>query len=93
MAFVRQGPSSRVVGVMPAEGRNADVRIRYTGGVTFRVDGGGRRRKTEFGRVIQVSDPGGRTHELVLRAFDAPSHDWRRDDDEEVPPTPGQRRS
>jgi hypothetical protein len=92
MDFIRLGPSNRVAGVMPAEGRSADVRIRYTGGVTFRVDGGGRRRKTEFGRVVQVSDPDGRTHELVLRAYDAPPQDWRSDSEEGSPPKPEQRR-
>jgi hypothetical protein len=72
MAFVRRGPSNRVAGVVPAEGRDADVRIRYAGGVSFRVDAAGRRHKTEFGRLVQVQDPDGRTHELVLRAYDEP---------------------
>ena len=72
MAFVRRGPSNRVAGVVPAEGRDADVRIRYAGGVSFQVDAGGRRHKTEFGRLVQVQDPDGRTHELVLRAYDEP---------------------
>ncbi len=92
MAFVKRGPSGRVSGVMPAEGRSADVRIRYTGGQTFQVDGGGRRRKTEFGRVVQVSDPDGRTHELVLRAFDQPPQDRRRAADDTVPPERDRRR-
>ncbi len=92
MAFVRRGPSNRVMGVMPAEGRNADVRIRYTGGVTFQVDGGGRRRKTEFGRVVQVTDPDGRTHELVLRAFDQPPQDRRQRASDEIPPEADRRR-
>jgi hypothetical protein len=72
MAFVRRGPSNRVAGVVPAEGRAADVRIRFAGGVTFEVQDGGRRRKTEFGRLVPVTDPDGRTHELVLRAYDKP---------------------
>jgi hypothetical protein len=72
MAFVRRGPSNRIAGVIPAEGREADVRIRYAGGVTFEVHDGGRRRKTEFGRLVPVTDPDGRTHELVLRAYDEP---------------------
>jgi hypothetical protein len=92
MAFVKRGPSDRVSGVMPAQGRKADVRINYTGGVTFQVDGGGRRRKTEFGRVVQVSDPDGRTHELVLRAFDQPPQDRRRGGADEVPPEADRRR-
>lgn len=92
MAFVKRGPSDRVSGVMPARGRSADVRINYTGGVTFQVDGGGRRRKTEFGRVVQVSDPDGRTHELVLRAFDQPPQDRRRGGGDEVPPEADRRR-
>jgi Fibronectin type III domain len=72
MMFVTRGPQNRVAGVTPAEGRKADIRIRYVGGVTFQVSGGGRRRKTEFGRVVEVTDPDGRTHELVLRAYDQP---------------------
>jgi hypothetical protein len=83
MAFVRGGPSNRVAGVVPAEGRDADVRIRYAGGVTFEVKAGGRRRKTEFGRLVQVSDPDGRTHELVLRAYDEAPRPMRRPDDED----------
>ena len=92
MAFVKRGPSNRVSGVVPAEGRRADVRIRYTGGQTFQVEGGGRRRKTEFGRVVQVSDPDGRTHELVLRAFDQPPQDRRRAADDTIPPERDRRR-
>ena len=70
MAFVRRGQSNRVAGIVPAEGRSADVRIRYAGGVTFEVASGGRKRKTEFGRPVQVTDRDGRVHELVLRAYD-----------------------
>ena len=92
MAFVKRGASGRVSGVAPAQGRKADVRINYTGGVTFRVDGGGRRRKTEFGQVVQVSDPDGRTHELVLRAFDQPPQDRRRGGSDEIPPEGDRRR-
>jgi hypothetical protein len=79
MAFVRRGSSNRVAGIVPAEGRAADVRIRYTGGVTFEVASGGRKRKTEFGRLVQVTDPDGRVHELVLRAYDQPPQEGRPD--------------
>ena len=92
MAFVKRGPSDRVSGVIPADGRKADVRIRYTGGQSFQVDGGGRRRKTEFGRVVQVTDRDGRTHELVLRAFDQPPQDRRRVTDDSIPPERDRRR-
>jgi hypothetical protein len=92
MAFVRRGPSDRVSGILPAEGRKADLRIRYTGGVTFQVSGDGRRRKTEFGRVVQVFDPDGRMHELVLRAFDQPPQDRRQRASEEIPPEADRRR-
>jgi hypothetical protein len=92
MAFVKRGSADRVSGIVPAQGRRADVRIRYTGGVTFRVDGGGRRRKTEFGRVVQVTDPDGWTHELVLRAFDQPPQDRRQRASDETPPEADRRR-
>ena len=92
MAFLKRGPSNRVSGVVPADGRKADVRIRYTGGQSFQVEGGGRRRKTEIGRVVQVSDRDGRTHELVLRAFDQPPQDRRRAADETIPPERDRRR-
>ena len=86
MDFVKRGRPERVSGIVPAEGRKADLRIRYTGGVTFQVDGDGRRRKTEFGRVVQVFDPDGRMHELVLRAFDQPPQDRRQRAAEEIHP-------
>ncbi len=92
MAFVRRGPAGRVVGVVPAEGRGADVRIRYAGGETFEVMSAGSRRKTQIGRVVQVTDPDGRTHELVLRAYDEPPQPMRRPDDDDVPPEAGTRR-
>jgi hypothetical protein len=92
MAFVKRPQSDRVSGIVPAEGRKADIRIRYTGGVTFQVDGDGRRRKTEFGRVVQVFDAAGRMHELVLRAFDQPPQDRRQRAAEEVPPETERRR-
>ena len=92
MAFVKRGSGNRVSGIVPAEGRKADVRIRYTGGVTFQVDGGGRRHKTEFGRVAQVTDPDGRTHELVLRAFDQPPQDRRQRVSHDYPPEADRRR-
>ena len=91
MAFKR-GPQNRVAGIEAAAGRKADVRIRYTGGVTFQVTGGGRRRKTEFGRVIQVTDPDGKSHELVLRAFDQPPQDRRQGGPGQVPPEADRRR-
>jgi fibronectin type III domain protein/VWA domain-containing protein len=92
MAFVMRGPSDRVSGIVPAEGRKANLRIRYTGGVTFQVDGDGRRRKTEFGRVVQVFDPDGRMHELVLRAFDQPPQDRRQRTSDEIAPEADRRR-
>ena len=70
MAFVSRGPYDRVAGVVPAEGRDAAVRIRYAGGESFEVRAAGKRQKTKFGRLVQVTDPNGRTHELVLRAYD-----------------------
>jgi len=79
MRFITRGQSNRVGGVAPAEGRAADVRIRYSGGVTFEVASGGKKRKTEFGRLVQVTDPDGRVHELVLRAYDQPPQDGRPD--------------
>jgi hypothetical protein len=92
MDFVKRGPSNRVSGIVPAGGRKADLRIRYTGGVTFKVEGDGRRRKTEFGRVVQVFDPDGRMHELVLRAFDQPPQDRRQRASDEIPPEADRRR-
>ena len=92
MDFVKRGSSDRVSGIVPAGGRKADLRIRYTGGVTFQVDGDGRRRKTEFGRVVQVFDREGRMHELVLRAFDQPPQDRRQRASDDIPPEADRRR-
>jgi len=80
MTFIRRGSSNRVAGIAPAEGRAADVRIRYSGGTTFEVASGGKKRKTEFGRAVQVTDRDGRVHELVLRAYDQPPQHGRPDD-------------
>jgi hypothetical protein len=82
MGFVSRGPNERAAGVVPAEGRNAAVRIRYAGGETFVIHAAGRRQKTKFGHLVQVTDPDGRTHGLVLRAYDEPPQPLRRGDDE-----------
>ena len=87
MAFVIRGPYDRVAGVVPAEGRDATVRIRYAGGERFDVRAAGRRQKTKFGRLVQVTDPSGRTHELVLRAYDEEPQPLRRPYDEDELPS------
>jgi hypothetical protein len=87
MAFVTRGPFDRVAGVVPAEDRDAAVRIRYAGGEKFEVRAAGRRQKTKFGRLVQVTDPSGKTHDLVLRAYDEEPQPLRRSDDEDDLPS------
>jgi hypothetical protein len=83
MAFVTRGPFERVAGVVPAPVRDAAVRIRYAGGETFEVRAAGRRQKTKFGRLVQVTDPSGKTHDLVLRAYDEAPRPLLSADDED----------
>jgi hypothetical protein len=70
MAFVRHGPYRQMAGVVPADGRNAEVRIRYAGGDTFEVHAGGEKVKTKFGRQVHIRDAQGEPHTIVVRAFD-----------------------
>ena len=81
MAFVTREPYNRVIGVVPAEGRAVDVRIRYAGGRTFVVTSGRTRHKAQFGRLVQITDTDGRPHDLVLYAYDEAPQPLRRPDD------------
>ncbi len=72
LTFVRRGPNNRLAGVVPADGRAADLRIRYAGGETFELRAAGRSVKTRFGRQVQITDKHGQTHSVVVRAYDEP---------------------
>ncbi len=72
MKFVKRGPSNALAGIVRADGRDADVRIRYAGGEKFEVRSGKVRVKTPYGRQVQVRDRDGATHNVVFRAFDEP---------------------
>ena len=72
LAFVRT-PYNRVIKVVPASGRAAEVRIRYAGGERFEVRSGAWRTKTEVGRLLQVPDANDETHAVILRAYDQPT--------------------
>jgi len=85
LAFVTREPYNQVTGVVPAAGRAADVRIRYAGGRAFVVTSGRTRHAAQFGRLVQITDPDGRPHDLVLYAYDEPPQPLRRPDE----PPPG----
>jgi hypothetical protein len=82
MRFVRRGPYNRLTGIAPAEGKDADVRIRYTGGETFEIRSKKTRAKTQFGRPVDVADDHGVVHSVIVRAFDEPPAPLRRSEDE-----------
>ena len=81
MAFVRRGPYRRLVGVAPAQGPDADVRIRYTGGESFEIEAAGSTVKATAGRLAQIRDGLGETHSVVLRALDEAPAELRPDDE------------
>jgi hypothetical protein len=92
MAFVTRPPYKVVTGVTPAEGRAADIRIRYAGGEMFEVTGSGARRKVAFGHLVEVADPTGQPHDLVLNAYDERPEPLQRPDDEGPQETRARRR-
>jgi hypothetical protein len=81
LSFVTREPYNLVTGVVPAEGRRADVRIRFAGGSTFVVRSGRTRYKAPFGRLVQITDTEGRPHDLVLFAYDEAPQPLRRPDE------------
>jgi hypothetical protein len=79
MSFVRPGRYRETTGVTPAEGRDAEVRIRYRGSDRFDVRTADSRQRATVGRVVQVVDSKGVAHRVVLGAYDQEPQPLRRE--------------
>jgi hypothetical protein len=79
MTFLRPGRYRETTGIAPAEGRDAEVRIRYAGSDRFEVRAAGTKQRVSVGRVVQVVDAKGVAHRLVLGAYDEEPQPLRRE--------------
>jgi len=67
--FVRDPATRVVMGIVPARGSKADIRIRQRRGGRFEVIDRTGRKMTTDGEPIMAVDPTGGRHQLVLQAF------------------------